>query len=260
MKTIINAVLSYGLINVPVGIATATKRKEFTFRTLHRECLTPIEAHKFCFKCAKYIGSAETEKGYEFAKNTFVVIDEDELNQVSSERDKVISLHKYVPFADVPELQVEKSYFLIPNSNVTIAEGYSLLSAAMDANGCVGIGHSSLWGKESPTMVWVTETGSLALSLLYCHDEVANDDAILKVLGKGVRPENQVLANEYVAMKMAALVPEEDLVSEARQRVNDFIQAKVSGLDYEIADPGEILTPTLDLQERLRASIEVSRA
>lgn len=257
MRTILNATLSFGLMNVPVGVATAAKRKEFGFRTLHRECMTPIKMNTFCEVCNRHIDTSETEKGFEFAKKSFVLLDTDELTKIAAERDKVIQLRKFVPYDQVPELQVEKSYLLAPNEKLSAP--YSLISESLTRNSVVGIGPSSLWGKESPCMVWATESGSLALSMLFCHDEVTKEDEIVSVLGKGVTEEMQELADQFVGLHIANLEPEKDLVSVTRDLIDEYISAKVQGLDYEIADPSVAPEVTIDINEMLRKSIEAVR-
>jgi DNA end-binding protein Ku len=257
LRSILNATLSFGLMNVPVGVATAAKRHEFEFRTLHRECGTPIKQNLMCEVCNKHIGLEECEKGFEFAKGTFVMLDTDELKKLGAQRDRVIQLRKFVPFDQVPELQVEKSYLLTPNDKLPAP--YSLISESLIRNSVVAIGPSALWGKESPCMVWPTEQGSLALSMLFCHDEVVSENEIISVLGKGVTEEMQVLADQFVGLNIGNLEPEEDLVSDSRNRIDEYISAKVQGLPVELTEPSAPPEVTIDINEMLRKSIEAVR-
>lgn len=257
MRAILNAVLSYGLMNVPVGVATAASRKDLAFRTLHKKCGLPINQSKVCAHCqAANLQDYEVVKGFEFTKKNFIMLDQEELDSVGAERSKVIAVKKFVSFDDVDELQVEKSYYLEPNS--MLSRPYTLLSNAMGAKEVVGIATSYLWGKEYPSMVWAKESGALVLSMLYCHDEMVADTEIVEAMGL-VPEEEQDAANEFVAYMTRDLDPASDFVSTSRRRVNEYIAAKVAGLDFEIPASVAELEPTLDVMGTLRSSIELAR-
>lgn len=258
MRAILNAVLSYGLMNVPVGVATAASRKDLEFRTLHEKCGNPINQTKVCVHCqAENLQEDELVKGYEFTKKNFVVLDSDVVKSIGAERSKVIAVKKFVPFEDVDELQVEKSYYLEPNS--ILARPYTLLSNAMGSKGVVGIATAMLWAKEMPCMVWAKESGALVLSMLYCYDETVPDTEIVEAMGL-VPDDEQALANEFVAVMMRDLDPATDFVSSSRRRINEYITALVEGQKFETTTSEEEPQPTVDIMAGLRESIELARS
>ena len=77
MRTIWNGSLNFGLVNIPIGLAVAQQRKDVAFRTLHRECGTPIKQKRYCPLHERDVEADELVKGWEFAKNQFVLVEEE---------------------------------------------------------------------------------------------------------------------------------------------------------------------------------------
>lgn len=258
MRAIRNAVLSYGLVNVPVGVATAAKRKDFEFRTLHT-CGSPIVTERQCPVCQKgNLGPDETVKGFEFVKKQFIVMDSEELERLAAERSEMISIRKFVAFDEVDDLQVETSYYLTPNEKLVVP--YSLLAESMSRLAVVGVGTQALWGKETPAMVWANLNGVLMFSKLYCYDEVVPDTDPLSVMrSKEVPEEAQRLADEYVSLNVGVLNAKEDFVSETRQRMDDYITATVAGVGFDFVEPQPEPMVTIDVVAALKESILAAR-
>jgi len=210
-----NAVLSYGLMNVPVGVCTAAKRQEKTFKTLHKECLQPISSPKECSACQKSnLSMDELVKGYEFVKHTYVVVDPKVMEEIVPQRSEVIEITKCVEWEHLDEMLIEKSYFLSPPQVFT--RPYQLLASALGNKEAVGIGTAALWGKQYPVGVWSRENGVLVMSLLYCHEDVVSDLSVVEQFGL-VPDEEQDLANMWVAAMLRPLNPQEDLSTKQRK-------------------------------------------
>src|SRR5438132_1260745 len=86
MRTIWNGSISFGLVNIPIGLALATQRDDVAFRTLHRECGTPIKQKRWCPYHEREVEPDELVKGWEVAKGEFVVVDEADLESVALQR------------------------------------------------------------------------------------------------------------------------------------------------------------------------------
>ena len=83
MRTIWNGSISFGLVNIPVGLALATQRQDVSFRTLHRECGTPIKQKRWCPVHERDVEPDELVKGWEFAKGQYVLVEEADLEAVA---------------------------------------------------------------------------------------------------------------------------------------------------------------------------------
>ena len=107
MRTIWNGSLSFGLVTIPVGLAVAQQRRDVSFRTLHRECGTPIKQKRWCPVHEREVDSEELVKGWEFAKGQYVMIEDSDLESVELQRSRSIELLRFVPLAEVDPI-----YFL----------------------------------------------------------------------------------------------------------------------------------------------------
>src|ERR687886_1557650 len=101
MRTIWNGSINFGLVNIPVGLPVAQQRQDTSFRTLHRECGTPIKQKRFCPFHERDVEADELVKGWEFAKGQFVIVEEADLEAVALERSQSIEIVRFVQLADV---------------------------------------------------------------------------------------------------------------------------------------------------------------
>ncbi len=101
MRTIWNGSISFGLVNIPIGLAVATQRQDVAFRTLHRECGTPIKQKRWCPLHEREVEPDELVKGWEFAKGQFVFVEEADLEAVALKRSQSIAILRFVRLEDV---------------------------------------------------------------------------------------------------------------------------------------------------------------
>ena len=91
MRTIWNGSISFGLVNIPVGLALATapkaRQSDVSFRTLHRECGTPIRNKRWCPTHEREVGADEIVKGWEVAKGEFVIVEDADLEAIQQSDD-----------------------------------------------------------------------------------------------------------------------------------------------------------------------------
>lgn len=258
MHTIRNGVLSYGLMNVPVGVCTAASRKEKVFKTLHRDCLLPIKSPKMCPACQlENLSSEDTVSGFEFTKGNFVVVDPEVMENITPERSEVIRIKKCITYSDLDELYVDKSYVLKPAS--VLARPYQLLANALGEKEAVGLGSAALWGKEHPIMIYSRESGVLVMSMLYCHDELADADVEVPSVFGLVPEEEQELANIWVATMIRDFNPQEDLATAQRKLTDEYLASLIQEEKFTLPSKGPEPMPTVDVLETLRASVEQAR-
>ncbi len=82
MHTMWKGSISFGLVNIPIKLHAATEDKDVKFRSLHKECHTPIKYEKICPVCEKELDLKEIVKGFEVAKGKFVIMEEEELKEL----------------------------------------------------------------------------------------------------------------------------------------------------------------------------------
>ena len=116
MRTIWNGSISFGLVNIPIGLALATQRSDVAFRTLHRECGTPIKQKRWCPFHERDVEADELVKGWEVAKGEFVIVEESDLESVALQRSQSIEILRFVALEEVDPIYFDKTYYLAPSS------------------------------------------------------------------------------------------------------------------------------------------------
>src|SRR5438445_3106397 len=173
MRTIWNGSLSFGLVNIPIGLALATQRTDVAFRTLHRECGTPIKQKRWCPHHEREVEPEELVKGWEVAKGEFVIVEESDLESVALQRSQSIEILRFVKLADVDPVYFDRTYYLAPSSADAARRPYVLLLRAMQETGMAAVGKFVLWGKENLCLIRA-QGETLALETLFFVDDVRN--------------------------------------------------------------------------------------
>jgi Ku protein len=131
MRTIWNGSISFGLVNIPIGLALATQRSDVSFRTLHRECGTPIKQKRWCPFHERDVEPDEIVKGWEVAKGEFVLVEESDLESVALQRSQSIEIVRFVKLEDVDPVYFDRTYYLAPAAADAARRPYVLLLRAM---------------------------------------------------------------------------------------------------------------------------------
>ena len=131
MRTIWNGSISFGLVNIPIGLALATQRKDIAFKTLHRECGTPIKQKRWCPVHERDVEADELVKGWEFAKGQFVLVEESDLEAVALTRSQSVDIDRFVSLEDVDPIYFDRTYYLSPADAPAQRRPYVLLLRAM---------------------------------------------------------------------------------------------------------------------------------
>jgi len=253
MRTIWNGSISFGLVNIPIGLAVATQRSDIAFRTLHAECGTPIKQKRWCPLHERDVEADELVKGWEFSKGQYETVEESDLEGVALKRSQSIEILRFVEVAEVDPLYFDRTYYLAPAQAETARRPYVLLLEAMKDSGMAAVGKFVLWGKENLCLIRPLKD-SLALETLFFADDVRSrseiEEAVEETEVKG--PELE-LARQVIASLVGEWSPEE-FENEYRRELRAMLEAKLSG--QEIAQPEPVPeTPVVDLMEALRRSV-----
>src|SRR5438128_1125883 len=253
MRTIWNGSISFGLVNIPIGLALATQRSDVAFRTLHRECGTPIKQKRWCPHHEREVEPEELVKGWEVAKGEFVIVEESDLESVALTRSQSIDILRFVKLADVDPVYFDRTYYLAPASADAARRPYVLLLRAMQETGMAAVGKFVLWGKENLCLIR-PQGDTLALETLFFADDVRSKAEIEEAVeATEVRKAELALAGQVIQ----SLVGEwhaEDFENEYRRDLKAMLDAKLAG--EAIARPAPVPeTPVVDLMEALRRSV-----
>ena len=253
MRTIWNGSISFGLVNIPIGLAVATQRTDVSFRTLHRECKTPIKQKRYCPVHERDVGPDEVVKGWEFVKGEYVIVEEDDLEAVALQRSNSIEILRFVQLEEVDPVFFDRTYYLAPADAEAQRRPYVLLLRAMEDTGMAAIGKFVLWGKENLCLIR-PQGNSLALETLFFAEDVrAKRDIEDAVAESDVKDAELDLARQVIESISGEFEPEE-FRNEYRDELRQMLEAKLAG--HEIAKPEPAPeTPVIDLMEALKASV-----
>ncbi len=255
MRPIWKGHLTFGLVTIPVKLYTATEGKDIRFRLLHRSCMTPIQNKRYCPHHEQIVDWNDVVRGYEYAKDKFVPVADEELDSVPLDTAGTVNVTSFVELSEIDPLYYEKSYYLAPDEGGQKA--YRLLHDTMDETTKVAVGKVVIKEKEHLVAVRPFD-GTLVMSTLYYADEVRQTSDIpeLPVQAK-VHPNEKKMAMQLIEGLVAAFNPAEyhDDYREALQKV---IAAKVDG-EAVVAVPSRKQEKVVDLMEALRRSLQVTR-
>ena len=257
MRTIWNGSISFGLVNIPVGLALATQRQDVSFRTLHRECGTPIKQKRWCPVHERDVEPDELVKGWEFAKGQFVMVEESDLEAVALQRSQSIDILRFVPIEQVDPIYFDRAYYLAPADAEAQRRPYVLLLRAMQDAKMAAVGKFVLWGKENLCLIRPLGD-SLALETLYYAEDVRAREEIDASVGEiDVKGPELDMARQLVESLVGDFDPEE-YQNEYRNDLRAMLEAKLEGKEIVAPEPPKEAA-VVDLMEALKQSVAQAR-
>ncbi|MGI9657500.1 MAG: Ku protein [Gaiellaceae bacterium] len=254
MRSIWNGSLSFGLVTIPVGLAVAQQRQDVSFRTLHRECGTPIKQKRFCPTHDREVAADELVKGWEFAKGQFVLVEESDLESVALQRSRSIELLRFVELAEVDPVFFDRAYYLSPADDDVARRPYVLLLETLRETGMAAVGRFVLWGRENLCLVRASD-GALVLETLYFAEDVRSADEIRHAVSEiEVKDDELSVARQLVESLAGSFTPE-DFVNEHRAQLRAMLESKRDGEEIVVAEDVEQVAPVIDIMDALKESL-----
>ena len=258
MRTIWNGSISFGLVNIPVGLALATapkaRQSDVSFRTLHRECKTPIRNKRWCPTHDREVGPDEIVKGWEVAKGEFVIVEDADLEAIErNDESRSIDINRFVRLDEVDPVYLDRTYYLAPAQAPAQRRPYVLLLEAMKDSEMGAIGRFVLRGAEYFALIR-PKGEALVLETLFLAEDVRSQAEIEEaVAGTEVKKAELDLAQQVMQSLVGEFDPSE-LVSQYRSDLRQMLEAKLDG--KEIAKPEPVPeAPVVDLLEALKKSV-----
>jgi DNA end-binding protein Ku len=259
MRTIWNGSISFGLVNIPVGLALATRpaarQSDVSFRTLHRECGTPIKQKRWCPVHDREVDRDELVKGWEVAKGQFVMVEDADLEAIMQIDDsKTIEINRFVDAEEVDPVYFDRTYYLAPSSTPAARRPYVLLLRAMQDTGKAALGRFVRQGAEHLCLIR-PKGDALALETLFLAEDVNSQDEIEEAVSESdVKDAELGLARQVIDSLVGDFEPEE-LTSDYRRDLKAMLEAKLAGEELVVEQEPEKETPVVDLMEALKRSV-----
>jgi DNA end-binding protein Ku len=244
--------ISFGLVSIPIRLYTAASSANASFNLLHAKCGSRIKQQTFCPVCNEVVERAALVRGYEFAKDQYVRVADEELKALEGEASKIIDIAEFVPLQSVDPIYFEKTYYLGPDKGGDKA--YRLLTDAMEKGGRVALAKFVMRGKESLVLIRPAQ-GGLMLHTMYFADEVRDFGEIDRGQSAKIKTGELELALQLIdGLANDAFHPEQ-YQDEYRHRVLDLVNQKVEGKEVTVASPQVQRAQVIDLMDALKESL-----
>lgn len=258
MHTVWKGAISFGLVHVPVKMFTATEDKDVHFRSIHKECGTPISNVRTCAHCNKEVQLDEISKGFEYEKGKFVLFNEQELEAIKPETAKTIQILDFVDLTDIDPLYFQKAYYLSPDQSG--AGAYNLLLEAIKQTGKIGIAKISIRSKSSLAAIRVVEN-CLCMETMHYPDEIRSLAQVPNLPGQVNVNEKELQMAKMLIEQLSEKFEPEKYTDDYRIAMLEAIQQKVAGQSVDIVTaPVAGRTNVIDLMSALQASLEAAKA
>jgi len=249
--------VSFGLVSIPVKLySTGESKAGISFNMLHKKCNSRLKQQYLCSKDGEVVPRDETVKGYEFAKDQYVVFTEDELKALEEASSKAIEISEFVPASAVDPIYFDSAYYLGPDKGGDRA--YRLLVAALKTTGQCAIAKYAARGKMY--LVLVRPYGkTLVMQQLRYPDEVRSTSDI-PLEDDEVKEAELKLATQFVSQLSTDGFHPEKYEDRVKKKIEALIQSKVEGNNITIASTEEPKAQIIDLMEALKASLAQTSA
>ena len=256
-RSIWGGAISFGLVNVPVKLFTAVRKKDVRFHQLHRSDGARINQKRVCSADGEEVAYEDIVKGYEIAKGQYVVIDPEELEALDPESTRTIDIEDFVELDQIDPLFFDSSYYVVPDDRGEKA--YRLLLEAMRDAKKVGIARVVMRTKQYLVAIRPVED-ALVMSTMNFADEVVPETELEGLPGasSNVSDRELTMARQLIESLSTEFEPGkyEDTY---REKVLELIERKADGQEVVAQPEAKPSTPVVDLMAALEASLAAAK-
>jgi DNA end-binding protein Ku len=253
-RTMWKGAISFGLVTIPVAVYPATEEKTLRFNQIHEEDGGRIRMKRTCSVDGEEVPYDEIVKGYEYEKDRYVVLTDEDFDKVPVESSRAIDIVQFVDLDEIDPMLYKKSYYLVPDE--TGAKAYALLREALSQDNKVGIAKVSFRDKEHLAALRFKDE-AFVLETMYWPDEIRAADFGGVDVDLKVRAQELEMARQLIENLTAEWDPEE-FTDEYREALLRIVEAKISGEEIEVVE-AEPTAKVVDLMEALKASVAAAK-
>ncbi|MEX0785041.1 MAG: Ku protein [Dehalococcoidia bacterium] len=252
-RSIWKGAVSFGMVSIPVKLFGATENKDIAFRQLHEECGSRLKQQRWCPVCEREVEWGEVVRGYEYAKEQHVVLDEEDFEKLPLPSKHTIELSAFVNAQEIDPIYYEKSYYLEPEE--TGIKPFALLMRALKEKQLTAVAKVAIRNKEQLCALR-PYNGTLMLETLFYPDEIRvqkdTDLPDVKVSDKEL-----AMAASLIDLMEESFDPEK-YHDEYRAAVTQVIEAKLAGQEI-VEAPAPAMGKVIDLMSALKKSVEAAK-
>jgi len=257
-RSIASLTVSFGLVSIPVKLYSATEAsRAISFNLLHKGCGSRLKQQYLCVKEEVVVPREDMVKGYEFAKDQYVMFTPDELKALEEAGTHTADITQFVPIESIDPVYFDKAYYLAPDKGG--AKPYALLAQALRESKRCALGRWAARGKQYIVMIRPIEEGLVMQQLLYA-DEVRRLSEI-EIPKTEVKEAELKLAQQLIEQQASDTFDPATYKDEVRERVEAAVQKKVEGQEITLAEGvPEGGAQVIDLMAALRASLDKQKS
>jgi len=253
-STVWKGYLTFGLLSLPVKLYSAARAETVSFNQLHKADNSRVKQVLYCQVEDKPITRAEIVKGYEYEKDKYVVVEDEEVKKVAPKTAKTMEVLEFVQSSEVDPIFFESSYYMAPDE--AGEKPYALLFEALRKTGCVGVAKIAMHNREH-IVILRPGTQGILLHTMYYRDEIRQVEEF-RTDRSLVKEKELELAMTLVQSLQAAFEPEK-YKDEYRENLKAMIEAKVQGKEIVETAPTVHKAPVIDIMEALKMSLAQAR-
>lgn len=242
--------ISFGLVHIPIQMYKTTQETSISFNQLCKDTHERVKYKKYCPNCEKELKSEDIVKGYQYEKDKYVIMSNDEIEDLKGDKDRTIRILHFSKLSDVDDIYYEKNYYAIPDKHAEKA--YELLYQAMKKQKVVAIAKTVIGTKETLLALCPQEQGIVVKTLFY-KEEIAD---IPKKIPHPKLNKNEVEMAEQLITSMITTYNPNKYQDEFQEQLKSAIESKISGnkIIHASDSKGSIDSP-IDLMDALQQSI-----
>ena len=251
-RSIASLTVSFGLVSIPVKLYSATEAsRAISFNLLHKTCGSRLKQQYLCIKEEVPVPREDMAKGYEFAKDQYVVFSPEELKAMEEAGTHMAEITEFVPIEAVDPVYFDKAYYLAPDKGG--AKPFALLASALRESKRCALGRWAARGKEYIVMIRPVEDGLVMQQLLYAGEVRSMKE--LEIPKTDVKDAELKLAKQLIEQQASDTFDPSVYKDTVRERIEAAVQKKVEGQEVTLAEAPEGGAQVIDLMEALRASL-----
>lgn len=247
--------VSFGLVSFPVRLYAAGRADPIHFHMLHKKDLSRVKEVWYCATEDKPIERADIVKGYETAKDEYVVVEDEELDSIAPQTASTMDILQFVEEAEVDPVYFETSYYVAPGDDMT--KPYALFLQALKESGHDAIAKLTMHGREHIVLMRSgsgPDEGGLLLHTLYYPNELHEANR-QNISPKVAATKKEIELATQLVKQLAAPFKPEQFHDTYRENVEKLIEQKQKG-EHVTKHPKAKPAPVIDLMEALKKSLQ----
>jgi DNA end-binding protein Ku len=249
-STIWKGHITFGLVSLPVRLMAAARSETISFNQLHKTDHSRVKQVLFCIAEDKPVPRSELVKGYEYEKDRYVVVEDDDIKRIQPKTARVMEILEFVKSDEMDPLLLENSYYLQPDE--AGEKPYTLLFEAMRRSGYYAIAKLTMHNREHVVVLRPGKFGMI-LHTMYYRDEIRALDEFRT--NTGLVQDKELTMARTLIDALAAPFEHEKYRDTYRETLRGMIDAKIAGEDVVAPPQEQELAPVIDIMEALKTSL-----